>query len=498
MAEKRDDSSEPNDLDARKRATPPSKDAGGPPQRDLKNFLPDDSFLLDLDDELVGPASSAEGGTSDEFLLVEDDLAGTKAPAETAPQRAAAGTPAELEPDAAAPMAPMAAELAPVDAWDDASAVAKRAAANRDAGGEVAEPEAVEPAMADAGSAPSRPSLPSWITRDEGELPSFVADEDGEDHDGAATAEATASAGESAPTGASTAVAEEPELAEAAAAPAGTVVVMPRRRRWLAAAGLLAAAALSAAAYFELERRGLLPFGQEGESDLVAVAPRGTPKEPAVTAPVEEPVVATEPAPTTEPAATEPEPPVAEAPSEPPVAAEPLAEPAPTIETTPPVAAEPPVAETPPSPPPHDTPVATPPSEPGLVVDAPATHAPPGATPRVRNELEGTETIVQLVNGHLFRGRITRVRDTKVTLRVGAGECVFDMSEITLLDATQPEYRREKDMPEASVVLHNGQRLRGRLMKQTSEDVVLVVANGQVVFPRSDVREVSFTGRIHF
>ena len=47
-------------------------------------------------------------------------------------------------------------------------------------------------------------------------------------------------------------------------------------------------------------------------------------------------------------------------------------------------------------------------------------------------------------------------------------------------------------------MLHNGQRLRGRLMKQTSEDVVLVVNNGQVVFPRSDVREVSFTGRIHF
>ncbi len=493
MAEKRDDSSEPNDLDARKRATPPSNDAPAPPARDLKSFLPDDSFLLDLDDELVGPSSAPEGAASDEFLLVDDDLASAAAAAAAKPSTAAplraSEEPAELEPDAAAPMAPLAAELSPVDAWDDATAVAKRAAANPDAGApEPVEPEAVEPAMADSGSAPSRPSLPSWITRDEGDLPSFVADEDGEDHDNAATAAATAGSGsDEAGAGASEAIAEaeSPAMAEAAAATEGTVVSMPRRRRWLVAAGLLAAAGLSAAGYFELQRRGLLPFSTDGDAGQVAVAPR----EPAAT-PTEEPVAAVEP----EPVA--PEPTVTEAPSEPPVAEAPVAEPAPTDETTPPVAPEPPVAAVPS---PEEAPVATPPAtEPSVVVDAPASRSPLAATPRVRNELEGTETIVQLVNGHLFRGRITRVRDTRVTLRIGAGECVFDMSEITLLDSTQPEYRREKDMPEASVVLNNGQRLRGRLMKQTSEDVVLVVANGQVVFPRSDVREVSFTGRIHF
>ena len=53
-------------------------------------------------------------------------------------------------------------------------------------------------------------------------------------------------------------------------------------------------------------------------------------------------------------------------------------------------------------------------------------------------------------------------------------------------------------MPEASVVLVSGQRMRGRLMKQTAQHVVLVVEKGQLIFPRSEVRDVSFTGRIHF
>lgn len=497
MSEKRDDSSEPNDLDARKRKTPPSNDAPASSARDPKNFLPDDSFLLDLDDELLGPPAAKEGAASegaatDDFLLVDDDLASAAAAA------AGAQKAADLDADAVAPLASMAAELSPVEAWDDATAVAKRAAANSDAGApEVVEPEAVEPTMADAASAASRPSLPSWATRDESDLPSFVADEDGEDHDNAATAAATASGrdeppmGESVATDESTAEAEQPELVEAAAATEGVVVSLPRRRRWLAAAGVMAVVGLGAAAYYELDKRGLLPFAPQGDEGAVAVAPR----DPKAAKPADEPVAAVEPA----PAATEPT--VAETPSEPtveetPVAEAPIAEETPAVEETPPAATETPVADAPPSLPPDETPVAT--TDPGLVVDAPPTRSPPGSSPRVRNELEGTETIVQLVNGHLFRGRISRVRDTKVTLRIGSGECVFDLSEITLLDSTQPEYRREKDMPEASVVLNNGQRLRGRLMKQTSEDVVLVVNNGQVVFPRADVREVSFTGRIHF
>src|SRR5688572_24703431 len=172
MSEKRDDSSEPNDLDARKRRTPPSSDAPASSSRDPKNFLPDDSFLLDLDDELLGPpaakegaaseGAASEGAASDDFLLVDDDLANAAAAA------ASAQKPVDLDADVVAPLASMAAELSPVEAWDDATAVAKRAAANSDAGApDVVEPEAVEPTMADAASAASRPSLPSWATRDE-------------------------------------------------------------------------------------------------------------------------------------------------------------------------------------------------------------------------------------------------------------------------------------------------------------------------------------------
>jgi asparagine synthase (glutamine-hydrolysing) len=60
-------------------------------------------------------------------------------------------------------------------------------------------------------------------------------------------------------------------------------------------------------------------------------------------------------------------------------------------------------------------------------------------------------TLAQQANGHLFRGRIARVRDTKLTLRIGSGECAFDLAEISLLDSTEPEFRREDEMPEATM-----------------------------------------------
>src|SRR6185503_5885476 len=75
------------------------------------------------------------------------------------------------------------------------------------------------------------------------------------------------------------------------------------------------------------------------------------------------------------------------------------------------------------------------------------------------------DVIVELRNGNTFRGQITRTKGSRVTLKVGAGECVFDLADVTLLDSSAPEYRRIDQMPEASVVLTSGAHLRGRLMK---------------------------------
>lgn len=242
--------------------------------------------------------------------------------------------------------------------------------------------------------------------------------------------------------------------------------------------------------------------------DEVVTAP-AVPEPTTVTAP--EAATTTEPpaGPTTEPT-TEPS---NGRPTEPatPDATEPVAvgavepeppNPAPVIASEPPrrapVVAEVPVeAERRPSPSAIEAPTATAPV-PGALELASKRALPTASAKTTRSPLTGVDTIIQLKNGHLFRGRVLRVRDTRLTLRVGAGECVFDLAEIDLLDSSSEEYRREADLPEASVVLANGQRLRGRLMKQTADSVVLVVANGQVVCPRADVREVSFTGRVHF
>ncbi|MSR46339.1 MAG: hypothetical protein EXS13_04640 [Planctomycetes bacterium] len=441
---------------------------------DAALFLPDDSFLLDLDDAALTPLPTAENSLGDEFLLVEDDFA--------------------------------------LDAVASAGA--------------FAEPIA-EPIEETAAASPVAPRLPSWLTPDESEVAAFANDEDEVDAEADAALAAAASdlapvaaqsddglpevdaAGpiESSPDASSGAPLSLVEAAVAAEPPLAPILPIRRSRRVVAAAGMLVAGALTAALLFELDRRGAVDLGRGADPATVAVAPRvplrpievNTPVAGSEAASAVVPVVV----PLVMPATTEL---AAAPPAE--VTVDPVA--APTEASA--VALPEPVVVKLPEKLPVDLPVeraaqlptelpARPELAPPLVVveTAPRQRLPPIAAPRApRSALEGSETIVQLGNGHLFRGRIARVRDTKLTLKIGAGECAFDLSEISLLDSTEPEFRREEDMPEASVVLRNGQRLRGRLMKQTTESVVLVVANGQVVCPRADVREVSFTGRIHF
>jgi hypothetical protein len=97
-----------------------------------------------------------------------------------------------------------------------------------------------------------------------------------------------------------------------------------------------------------------------------------------------------------------------------------------------------------------------------------------------------------------MRGRLKRVKDDQLTLGVTNGEFTFPLSEVKVLDGSAPEYMAAADMPNVSIVLNGGQRLRGRKMKEDAERVVLVVDQGQIVVYRRDIREVSTTGRIHF
>lgn len=548
MAQQRDDDVDPTEGRGEPPRPPQEPDGRAPAADGSGKFLPDDSFLLDLDDELLaGPAANDPAG--DEFLLVDDESAveagatPVSAAASEAPTEAPIDLPIETQLDAlveasgelasaaaaesqpvaereslaadeAAPTSAAAAEAAESndDSMESLTAIAAKALAPQFRDGRRKEsapatpaPEAPlvgaasgERAMLFGGAAEEaeapRPAVPSWLERDESELPSFV----GEEEDGAATAKAT----EIAPAA----------PVDAAVAPLAPIVEMARpKRRFVAAAGMLLAAALTAALAFELDRRGLLrPTPDAGEPVAVVSAPEvdaTAPDDAAATDTAsdavgeatvtesetvfETPLVDAGASPTEAPLPVVEPPPV--------VAAEPLVEPVVEPAAAPVVVAEPPVELPKPAPEVAVERATPPPRGPEAVVLEPPRKRPlPYGQPAVRNSLEGAETIVQLENGHSFRGRIQRVRGTSLTLKFGAGECVFDLAEISLLESTAPEYRREEEMPEASVVLHNGQRVRGRLMKQTRENVVLVVDNGQVVFPRAEVKDVSFTGRIHF
>jgi hypothetical protein len=399
---------------------PPLPQGSAPLASQPGGFLPDDSFLLDVDDESAqaaptadpNAASSAAPSAGEEWIVVDDDL--------TAPDaHAPAAEPASLE-------------------------SAHEAAAHEAA-------PAAEPAATPA------TKVPKWYGEDESELPAFVAE------DKVATgAEATAAAGAAAAVAAES---QEQPIAEPLPAPVVSLARARRRKLALVAAAAVVLLGAGAAWWFQMHQV------DGGTATDVAIAPKPHPVKPQ---PVETPVVEkpVEPQPV--------ETPVVEKPVEPPVEPTP---PAPRVDPTPRSAPAEPVAKGP-------TPA---PIDPKNKRPLPNLDKSPKAPPGPKDD-----TIVELRNGHTFRGQITRTKGTHVTLRVGLGECVFDLSEVTLLDSTAPEYRRIDQMPEASVVLASGQHLRGRLMKQTDDHVVLVVNNGQVIFPRTDIKDVSFTGRIHF
>lgn len=118
----------------------------------------------------------------------------------------------------------------------------------------------------------------------------------------------------------------------------------------------------------------------------------------------------------------------------------------------------------------------------------------------LRNQLllHRGEMVIELQNGHLFRGRFKRLRGDMLTIAEGAKEYSFDLKEVVLMNPDQPEFRSGEDLPKATVTLNNGQRIRGRLLKETADAVVLAFPEGHLRLARKDVRTVSYAGRVHF
>jgi hypothetical protein len=106
--------------------------------------------------------------------------------------------------------------------------------------------------------------------------------------------------------------------------------------------------------------------------------------------------------------------------------------------------------------------------------------------------------VLQLANGHFFEGQIKRVRNDKITLGDRHSEFTFALDDVTLAEPDSPALRTFSQLPEASLTLKNGQRIRGRLVMETPKHVVLAYPAGRLMVPRENVRQVSHSGRVHF
>jgi len=449
---------EPKDRDDAAHSKPPAgqADAARKPDathanRQGPNFLDDESFLLDVGDEAPRAQGAAEQESPEEWILVDDDAVGAPTDGLGGGSRPGGSpVPRDVENDEEAArllaeMQAIASELSPSKAFEQESA-ARRAhdGAPSDAESEVA-------AAAPAGDVPAEPVAPSGATTSFG---------------------------------------------KGASAHAPATSQRPVRKQMSRAAALAMAASLAIGAWI-----GVQLYGKRELPTEVATRPIADPKPVA-------PVDPTKPKMNGK-AVPPPKPEVQNALPPDPQQPDPAETPDPTKGGDTSVVPEPvipvaPVADGGPvTPPVASDPKSDPIQVPTQVVDGrqpirPAHLAPGTVVGKSATPAKKTDIIVELNNGYTYRGRIKRVKDDKITLGVTGGEFTFALADVKVLDANAPEYLAEADMPAASVILKSGQRLRGRFLKQNEQRVVLVVEKGEMVIDRAEIREVSFTGRVHF
>ena len=465
---------EPMDRDETKSPGEPGGDPNAAPRKeappratgdDKGNFLPEDSFLLDVGE--TAPRVKASGGddATEEWLLVDDDLVSAAGEAGGAPT-------------GARPSAKMPGD----DLWRDAEA-SRLVSDMHDFSGETGSGQGAPPAHempADADVAARIADVESQaiapMDAPAAELPPAF--------DPAAQEPPLEDAPEEAPE-------PEPELKQAKkrAGPKST------RRPLARAAGILFVAALGGGGWYAWKN-----YWPKDEPTDVVATPTSDPNtakpapKPSKAAPKPEPTkpVDAKPDPKAAPAPTDPE----SAPKSDPSSSIPVVQanpPAPGPAGDPGTPSKDPFARTP-AKQPNPTTVIIDPRQP----IRPARVMPGPANAKSTGPVKKTDTIVELKNGYTMRGRLKRVKNEQITLAVTNGEFTFPLSEVKVLDGSAPEYLAAADMPAVSIVLKGGQRLRGKKLKEDAERVVLVVDQGQIVVYRSEIREVSTTGRIHF
>ena len=458
---------EPQDRDEAKRSKLPGDVGGIPPAGDR-------SRRRDANDEAPRLHSSAQDDANEEWILVDDDLIAAAAEAEAAKR---------ANPDDVSATQMVRRQEEGKQLVNEMQQAANDFGSVMQFGDRSEAAEAAEPAEADA--------EPAADASDEA---AALAPVEAQQESGVEGGEALVPALET-PAGEEPALAPEPE-AEAPPPPQKRAPKSaPRPRRSMAAAAtLLIAAALGAGGWYAWKNYGsrLWPSTDVASAPTTVDAPvakpvaKPSPKKP-------DPVKPQPPTPaggtsTKAPAPADPKSGTANGGSIPVIPVNPTSDPTSTAGSKLPTSASTAKPASSKSPAPIvNTTNAIRPAKPLGTAAAKSSSA-----------VKKTDTIIELKNGHTLRGTIKRVKDDQITLGVQGGEYTFALSDVKVLESSAPEYRTDSEMPAVSIVLKSGQRMRGKLLKTSAERVTIVVEHGEMVIDRDQIREVSFTGRIHF
>ena len=110
----------------------------------------------------------------------------------------------------------------------------------------------------------------------------------------------------------------------------------------------------------------------------------------------------------------------------------------------------------------------------------------------VEGVLPGSRAFAQLANGNFFIGRVKRMADDAVTLRVATGEVTLAKAELVqLTQLGSADYESLQQVTQGSVRLTNNNRLVGGILRSIADDhVVLEFRSNRVMLPKSAVGEI--------
>ena len=116
----------------------------------------------------------------------------------------------------------------------------------------------------------------------------------------------------------------------------------------------------------------------------------------------------------------------------------------------------------------------------------------PAAIRREFDLIMGSNALAQLMNNNIFFGRIKALDSIFVTLTFGRGEVSLPLEDVRVLThLARDEFKSLKNQGTAgSIYLRNNNRLRGIIVAQRDDSVILQVKSNRVMIPKSAIEHI--------